>query len=90
MLGRPAPISLGAPVANDWKKGIAVLPGFGDSAHYFTRGIPRVCSFDGVLTLITPVVTACGHTRFEFRFVSLTERGEFEVCQRCAAARGGK
>ncbi|PXW23392.1 hypothetical protein [Paraburkholderia caballeronis] len=89
-LGRPAPINSGAPVSADWKEGFAVLPGFGDAAHYFTRDVPRVCSFDGMLTLITPVTTACGHERFEFRTARLMEPGAFLTCRHCAAARGAK
>ncbi|WP_213308231.1 hypothetical protein [Paraburkholderia sacchari] len=90
VLGRPAPIPHGDPVPANWAEGFAVLPGFGDSAHYFTRDVPRVCSIDGVLTLITPVSTACGHHRFEFRTAKLVAPGAFLTCRHCAAARGGK
>lgn len=89
-LGRPAAGSHGEPVASTWSEGFAVLPGFGDSAHYFVRDVPRVCSIDGVLTLITPVSTACGHQRFEFRTAKLMEVGGFQRCAHCAAARGSK
>ena len=90
VLGRVAPIAHGEPVPSTFTEGFSVLPGFGDSAHYFTRDVPRVCSIDGVLTLITPVSTACGHQRFEFRTAKLMEAGKFQMCGHCAAARGGK
>jgi hypothetical protein len=88
-VGRPAATTHGDPLPSKWAEGFAVLPGFGDSAHYFTRDVPRVCSIDGVLTLITPVSTACGHARFEFKSARLMERGAFPTCGHCAAARGG-
>lgn len=89
-LGRPAPTTYAEEVPATWTAGFAVLPGFGDAAHHFTRDVPRVCSIDGVLTLITPVTAACGHTRFEFKTVHLRERGAFPKCMHCAAARGGE
>lgn len=89
-LGRPAPIQHGPEVPHSWIAGFAVLPGFGDSAHWFTRDVPRVCSIDGVATIITPVSTACGHERFEFKTSRLREVGAFKKCMHCAAAHGGE
>lgn len=86
--GRPAPIACGEPVPSNWMEGFAVLPGFGDSAHYFRRDVPRVCSIDGVLTLITPISTVCGHQRFETKTAALMEIGAFPRCRHCATARG--
>ncbi|KVL59276.1 hypothetical protein WT01_15725 [Burkholderia cepacia] len=86
--GRIADVPAGHPVALQWREGYAVLAAFGRRAHWFRREPPRAVSIDGVPQLVTPVSTACGHTRFEVGPAGLLERGEFEVCQRCAAARG--
>ncbi|KWI90174.1 hypothetical protein WM08_15055 [Burkholderia ubonensis] len=86
--GRVHDVPPGRPVPTQWREGYAVLAAFGRRAHWFHREAPRAVSIDGVPMLITPVSTACGHTRFEVGPVGLLERGEFEVCQRCAAARG--
>jgi hypothetical protein len=84
VFGRPSAIAPGDPVPSNWTEGWAALPGFGDCAHYFRRDVPRVCSVDGVLTLITPVTTACGHGRFELKTSALMEVGAFPKCLRCA------
>ncbi|WP_186095679.1 hypothetical protein [Burkholderia gladioli] len=86
--GRIADVPAGRPVALQWHEGYAVLAAFGRRAHWFRREPPRPVSIDGVPQLITPVATACGHTRFEVGTAALHERGEFALCQRCAAARG--
>lgn len=84
VFGRPSAIPPGDPVPSDWAEGWAALPGFGECAHYFRRDVPRVCSVDGVLTLITPVTTVCGHGRFELKTSALMEVGAFPKCMRCA------
>lgn len=89
-LGRPSATPLGEQVPANWTEGFAVLAGFGDCAHHFRRDVPRVCSIDGVLTLITPVATVCGHVRFELKTAALVEVGAFKKCMRCVAARGDK
>lgn len=78
----------GASVPAHWTEGYAVLLAFGRRAHWFRREAARPVSIAGVPQLITPVSTACGHTRFEVGTAGLHERGQFEICQRCAAARG--
>ncbi|KVN08209.1 hypothetical protein WT09_30770 [Burkholderia stagnalis] len=63
--GRVHDVPPGRPVPTQWREGYAVLAAFGRRAHWFHRGAPRAVSIDGVPQLITPVSTACGHTRFE-------------------------
>jgi len=82
-------LSAGLPVPVQWTEGYAVLPVFGRRAHWFVREPARPVSVDGVPMLATPVSAACGHTRFELGPVGLLQPGRYEVCQRCAAARGG-
>jgi hypothetical protein len=88
--GRISANPAGRAVALDWTEGWAVLPAFGEKAHWFRREAARAVSIDGVPQLVTPVATACGEVRFETLSVGLRFMAGFTKCMRCEAARGEK